>query len=229
LLKRFLAKKANKITSFIPPPPRFPDEPSRKIMLVHCHPSEASFGEKLYQTTVDALIGSGNAVRAFPLYQINFDPVLSKQAWEKYGRSEINDIDIQEHIDSLRWADSLVFVYPTWWYSPPAMLKGWFDRVFIPDVAFRLNKSNQKIDNPLGLIPLLQNIKKIGVLTTYGASMYTTRYVGDPGRKMFTKGFRPLFHPDCELLWVSFYSADRMTIEDKEKAIARVKECFEYF
>ena len=53
-------------------------------------------------------------------------------------RPGINEVPVADQLDHLRWAEGLVFVYPTWWYSLPAMLKGWIDRVWVPFATFEL-------------------------------------------------------------------------------------------
>ena len=88
-----------------------------------------------------------------------------------------------------------MFVYPTWWYSMPAMLKGWIDRVWVPHATFEL---------PKGLAPIkgrLHNIRLIGGFSTYGSPWWWTRFViGDPGRRIIMRGVRPLCHPRCRTL-----------------------------
>jgi putative NADPH-quinone reductase len=88
-----------------------------------------------------------------------FAPLLSAE--ERSGYFEENaqpqlkgDPHVQLVVDSLRWCDSLVLVYPTWWFSIPAILKGFFDRCFVPGVGFRYNKELGKRETGL------QNIKQ---------------------------------------------------------------------
>ena len=75
--------------------------------------------------------------------------------------------------EALRWCDTLIFVYPTWWYGPPAMLKGWLDRVMLPDVAFLMPDPEN-----VTIRPALQQITRLGVFTTCGASYWLTSLIG---------------------------------------------------
>ena len=90
------------------------------------------------------------------LYGMGFDPVMSAEERRDYHTPGLNEAAVAEHLGHLRWAEGLVFVYPTWWYSLPAMLKGWIDRVWVPHATFEL---------PQGAAPIqgrLHNIRLIG-------------------------------------------------------------------
>ena len=102
---------------------------------------------------------------------IGFDPVMSAEDRRDYHTPDVNEATVADHLDQLRWAEGLVFVYPTWWYSMPAMLKGWIDRVWVPHATFEL---------PKGLAPIqgrLHNIRLIGGFSTYGSPWWWIRFV----------------------------------------------------
>ena len=111
-----------------------------------------------------------------------------------------------DQLEHLRWAEGLVFVYPTWWYSLPAMLKGWIDRVWVPFATFEL---------PQGLTPVqgrMQNIRLIGAFSTYGSPWWWVRLMsGDPGRRIIMRGLRPLCHRRCRTFWLAHYRMDSST------------------
>lgn len=76
---------------------------------------------------------------------------------------------VQEAVEDLRWCDSLVLVYPTWWSGMPAVLKGFFDRVFLPNVAFHLPQSsagNMMILLALLTAPSWRRIGLVGIATS---------------------------------------------------------------
>ncbi|TFJ83271.1 hypothetical protein NSK_005433 [Nannochloropsis salina CCMP1776] len=127
------------------------------------------------------------------------------------------------YIDLLKWCDALIFVYPTWWYAMPAILKGWIDRTFLPHSAFTLPTPTSPPPSVVGLVPCLKNIKKVGVVTTYGSSYQVIRYVGDPGRRIIARGLRPLFDAQCTLLWLGMYSCDTASQAKREEFLAEVK------
>lgn len=83
------------------------------------------------------------------------------------------------HVEALQWAEGLILVYPTWWYSQPAILKGWIDRVWRPGIAFTLRDEGRR------LRPALANIHLIGVITSFGSPWwFWTFLMGAPGRKI---------------------------------------------
>jgi putative NADPH-quinone reductase len=188
-----------------------------RILVVFSHPVAESFGAAIYQHLVDGLARAGHEVRGLDLYAIGFNPVLSARERRDYHTPGRNAAAVQDQLDHLAWAEGLVFVYPTWWYSLPAMLKGWIDRVWVPFVTF---------DLPEGLQPVrgrMRNIKLVGGISTYGSPWWWTRFViGDPGRRIVMRGIRPLCHPRCRSFWLGHYRMDSSTQESRAAFLARV-------
>ncbi len=144
-----------------------------RALLIQSHPSPESFTAAIGTLTERVLREGGAAVRRFDLYAEDFDPVLSREGWEGYHDDRAR-APVARHVEALRWADALVFVYPTWWYGLPAMLKGWLERALLPDVAFVLPE-----DGPIR--PALTHIRQLSVFTTCGASPWLTWALGAPG------------------------------------------------
>ena len=148
--------------------------------------------------------------------------------------------------DSLADADAVVFVYPTWWMNVPAMLKGFCDRVLVRGVAWRF-PSDADADGgggggdgdgdggagadaaATGLVPLLTNVRAIAGVTTYGAPRHIVAGAGDNGRRMISHAIRPVFSPECTLLWLGLYSMDDCSAEDRARHLERVRARFRYF
>ena len=102
-----------------------------KHLVVVAHPRLESFNMNVMRTYVDALERRGHEVTIRDLYRIGFNPVATPDDLNamKEGMSVPEDIRVeQEHV---RWADVIAFVYPVWWISLPAILKGYVDRVFL--------------------------------------------------------------------------------------------------
>ncbi len=102
-----------------------------KVLVVYCHPVEDSFCAALRDAAVEAIRARGCEARVLDLYAENFDPVMRSDERRAYNEKAPDDPALRPHIEGLRWAEALIFVYPTWWYGLPAMLKGWLDRVVI--------------------------------------------------------------------------------------------------
>lgn len=117
-----------------------------RILLVFSHPYEESYGAALFECAKTALAARGHEVRVIDLYREGFDPVLSREEWLSYlDDTDKNITAVQSHVDSLRWAEGLMLIYPTWMYGPPAMLKGWLERTWLPGVAFDVAPGKRKL------------------------------------------------------------------------------------
>ena len=109
-----------------------------QALVVYCHPNPQSFTAAVRDTVIARLEAAGAEVRLFDLYAQGFDPRLTAVDFDAYEDEASNCTGIEDEVAALRWCDTLIFVYPTWWYGLPAMLKGWLDRVLVPGVAFAM-------------------------------------------------------------------------------------------
>ncbi|GIX11651.1 NAD(P)H-dependent oxidoreductase [Elioraea sp.] len=189
-----------------------------RILLVYCHPREDSFCATLRDAVRGALAARGHPVDLVDLYAEGFAPALSAEERARYHDEATNIDGVAHHVASLRAAEALVLVYPTWWYGMPAMLKGWFDRVWLPGVAFRLG--------PGAIEPLLTNIRRIAVVTTYGSPSWLLWAIGRPDRKLVGRALRRLCARGCRLDWLSLTRMDRRDPPELASFRARVVEHF---
>ena len=157
--------------------------------LVHCHPRADSFSAALRDTARQSL--AGHEVQECGLYAEGSDPAVTAQAHAQYQDTAANRRGIEADIDQLQWAQALLLVYPTWWYGMHALLKGWFDRVWVPGVAFVVSEG--------AIQPRLTNIRRIGVVTTYGSPLWLLLWLGWPDRRVIGSGIRRLCAKDCKL------------------------------
>lgn len=118
---------------------------SKNITVILGHPDSDSYCGALASAYAQAAEGAGHAVRFFKLGDIPFDPTLH-HGYNKRQELEPGLKDIQQ---AITWANHLVFVYPTWWGSMPSLLKGFFDRVFLPGYAFKYRDNSQFWDKLL--------------------------------------------------------------------------------
>lgn len=188
-----------------------------RILLIYCHPVPESFCAALRDEAVGVLAARGHEVRIVDLYGEGFDPVLSAEERRRYNDVPSGPPLVPDHAASLRWAEALVLVYPTWWYGLPAMLKGWLDRVWAPGVAFELAADGGTIR------PLMTNIRRLVVLTTCGAPMWWSYLVGHPGRKTILRGIRALCARRCRTLFLAHYSMDASTEATRAAFLAKVR------
>jgi NAD(P)H dehydrogenase (quinone) len=106
-----------------------------RILLLLCHPQAGSFNHAVAGRARDTLAAAGHEVLFHDLYLEGFDPVMP---WPEYRRGVSFDAQVVRHTEELGSCGGLVFVHPEWWGQPPALLKGWVDRVLRPGVAYEL-------------------------------------------------------------------------------------------
>lgn len=194
-----------------------------RVHVIYAHPRADSFNAALHAAVVGALRGAGHEVDDFDLYAENFQPAMSATERGAYHTIGGNLAGIEREVERLRAAEALVIVAPTWWYGMPAMLKGYFDRVWVPGVAFELQ--------PRGAIkPGLTNIRKFAVVTTTGSPWWFMRlYMGNPGRRVLTRGLRRLFGPGVRMSYLCHFGVDNSTAASRRRFMARVERAFAAF
>ena len=107
-----------------------------RVLVIYCHPVAESFAAAAHVVVLEALRQAGHEVTDVDLYAEAFDPVMSRQERLDYQNPERNERLVKHYDDQLAVTEALVLIYPAWWYGMPAMLKGYFDRVWLPGVAF---------------------------------------------------------------------------------------------
>lgn len=118
---------------------------SKKIVIICGHPDADSFSGNLLDKYQAAAEDAGHTVRRFNLGQLHFDPILHK------GYKEIQQLepDLITLRDAITDCNHLVIGYPNWWCTMPALLKGLFDRFWLPGFAFNFNKQTKRIEQHL--------------------------------------------------------------------------------
>ncbi len=189
-----------------------------RVLLVYCHPDPESFTAAVKATAVSALSAAGHVVDVLDLYAEDFDPVMGRDERRTYhtAGANVEPEPIAAHLDRLKAAEALVFVYPTWWYGQPAMLKGWLDRVFVPHATFTMPVDNKPI------MGLLQNIRVIAAVTTLGSPRWWWLLVGQPGRRVLLRGIRALCHRRCRTVWLALHRMDEVGDDARRGFLARV-------
>jgi len=106
---------------------------SKRILVILGHPSSNSFCGALAERYAQSALRAGHEVRQLFLGKLDFDPVLR----EGYQQVQPLEADLRRAQADILWAEHLTLVYPIWWGGVPALLKGFFDRVFLPGFAFK--------------------------------------------------------------------------------------------
>lgn len=189
-----------------------------KILLVYCHPRADSFTAAVRDTAIGSLTAAGHAVDLLDLYAEGFDPVMSAGERGGYHTPNANRAPVAGHLARLKAAEGLIFVYPTWWYAQPAMLKGWLERVFLPHETFSMPEGNQPIR---GLLP---NIRLIGAITSLGSPKWWWWLMGRPGQRILLTGIRALCAPACKTLWLALHRIDVVGEGERKAFLERVRQ-----
>jgi putative NADPH-quinone reductase len=186
-----------------------------RFLVIYAHPLDGSFQSAIHRRVVQALEGAGHDVDDCDLYAEGFQPVLTAAERRVYHDVKADRAPIAKHIERLLACQGLVFVFPTWWYGMPAILKGYIDRVWLPGVAFEVVAGRTR--------PLLQHIVRFGVVTTYGSPWWLNKLVlGNPGRKVFMRGIRHLFSRRARTLWLAQYGLDYIDAATREAFLRKV-------
>jgi putative NADPH-quinone reductase len=119
------------------------------VLVVLAHPDPGSFNHAIARAAAAALERLGHAVVSHDLHAEGFDPVL--EAAEIPRRATLAPA-VQRHCAELAAADGIVIVHPNWWGQPPALLKGWIDRVVRPGVAYEFQEGDAGEGVPVGLL-----------------------------------------------------------------------------
>ena len=118
-------------------------------LMVIAHPSEASFSHAMAGVAQLALVSRGYVVACHDLYAEHFDPV---QTVVESGNTTSQDSLVEQHCLELGKADLVLVFHPNWWSQPPAILKGWIDRVFRLDTAYGYAPGQGFDGVPVGLL-----------------------------------------------------------------------------
>ncbi len=162
---------------------------------------------------VERLAARGWEVDDCDLYAEGFQPVLTAEERRGYHDTAGNTAPVADHVARLRRAQALVVVFPVWNYGYPAILKGFFDRVFLPGVSFAMRDGL--------VVPALQNLRRIAAVTTYGGTWWRSTLAGDPPRKLVTRQLWGLARPE-RLRYLALYDMNRATAQDRAGFLARV-------
>lgn len=160
-----------------------------KVLIVLAHPEPKSFNAAMYQTAINAFAENGHEVKATDLYSMNFNPVYDRSNFtsvrnpdylklqiEEIYAAEINNSYAQQtktEQEKVEWCDLMIWQFPLWRFAPPAILKGWADKVFTSGRFFKDGGYYEK--------GTLRGKKALlSVTTGSGAEMYTKDgYHGD--------------------------------------------------
>jgi putative NADPH-quinone reductase len=175
------------------------------ILVVTAHPLKNSLCTTLADHIVSRLKTLGHTITIEDLYETDFDPVLSDRERERYYSDRYDATAVANEVRRLEAAEALVMVFPTWWFGFPAILKGWFDRVWVPSVAY----DHASDFGPIR--PRLNGLQKAFVVTTLGAPWWVDYLIlWRPVKRTLRFALLGACARKCRLKYLPFYKCEQV-------------------
>lgn len=194
---------------------------SERCLLVVAHPQKSSLCHHLAERTLAHLQQRGYQVTVKDLYQENFDPRLSIPERDSYYQGQFYTLQVQEDIEQLKQTDVLVLVFPTWWFGFPAILKGWFDRIWAPGHAY----AHASDFGPIK--PMLNKLKDVKIVTTLGSPWWVDYFImRRPVKRVLKTALVGTCSRHCRFTMLSLYSSERLNTRKINKFINKIKQKF---
>ena len=194
----------------------------RRVLVVFAHPLQDSLAASLRDAVVGGLEAAGHEPDIVDLYADGFRPELTadeRAVFKEPGYAP--PAEVAGYCDRLKRAHGVVFVFPQWWFGMPAILKGFVDRVFAPDVAYRYEPDSPRIT------PLLDNLKTFHVVTTTGSPWWVAELImRNPVRRQISLGIRKFCARDSSFRMLSMYALDTASREKCAAFVTRVRTEF---
>lgn len=192
-----------------------------RVHVIHSHPVEESFNKALFRLVCESLEKAGHEVDACDLYAEGFDPVMSAHDRRIYHDYPENTELVKPWVDRLMAAEALVFVTPVWNFGFPAMLKGYFDRVWTKGVSFDLEDGV--------LTPTLRHVGKVASVMTYGGKWSRAFLVGNPPKKIITRVIRAQVKIGAPIRFLAHYDMNNCTEATRAAFMEKVRKEMEGF
>lgn len=193
-------------------------EPDPTALVIVAHPIADSLTHAAGAAAVAGLRAAHHRVRVLDLYAIGFRAAMTTAERRAYStEAPVLDAMVAEHCQLLGRARRLVFVYPTWWSGPPAILKGWLERVLVTGVAFDLDPDTKRVR------PAMGHIEHIVGISTYGSPRSYIAAINDNGRRIVTRSLRMVCGWRTATRWFGLYGVDTATDAERAAFLARIE------
>jgi len=190
-----------------------------KCLVVIAHPDSDSLCHAMASAAIAKLIEAGHEVQIEDLYKTDFSPSLTVAERQSYYRSSFDSAAVQSQVERLLSAEALVLVFPTWWFGFPAVLKGWFDRVWVPGIAY------DHADNLGPIKPRLRNLRRALAVTSLGSPWWVDRLVmWQPLKRILSTALFGTCAPACRFEMLSLYKAENIAATKVQSFSSRIQK-----
>lgn len=189
-----------------------------KCLVVIAHPLQASLCHSLAAKVIETLSSAGHQVQVEDLYRNDFAASLTVAERSSYYAQRYDSTAVQPEVDRLLAAEALILCFPTWWFGFPAILKGWFDRVWGPGVTY-------DHASDLGPIkPKLHGLRKVLVITSLGAPWWVDRLVmRQPVKRVLKTAILGTCAPNCQFEMLSLHKSERLDDAQVKRFLAKIE------
>ncbi|MBD1858691.1 MULTISPECIES: NAD(P)H-dependent oxidoreductase [Leptolyngbya] len=191
-----------------------------KCLVVIAHPLPDSLCYTMARSAIAALTAAGHEVEIEDLYQNSFSPVITSSERQSYFQPPFDATTVQPQVERLLAAEAVVLVFPTWWFSLPAILKGWFDRVWSPGLAF------DHAPQPGGLLqPKLHNLQRALAITSLNSPWWVDYLLlWQPVKRVLKMAILGMCAPRCRFGMLTCYEAESLTQEKVERFCLQIQK-----
>ncbi len=187
-----------------------------RVLVVFAHPLADSLNGALHEAVVDGLTRAGHEVDDMDLYADGFDPVLSAEERRSYFDADANRARLEGYAERIAGAEGLVACFPVWCLGPPAIFKGFWDRVLVPGVAFGFDEAG-------ALVPDLKHVRRAATVATYSRPRSSFLWLGDAPRRLMTRYLRPFLAPDARISYFGLYGLQKGDPDLPARFIGRIR------
>ena len=189
-----------------------------RVVVVIAHPDPDSFNHAIAAAARAALSECGHEVTVLDLYADEFRTAMSPDERRAYHSDRpLLDPVAERHAGLVKQTEAFVFVYPTWWSTMPAILKGWLERVMVPGVGFVFDEHHHVRRG-------LPQVRRIVGISTYGSRWWYVKAMHDNGRRTLLRALRLNTAVVTRRSWLGLYEIDRSTDDQRAAFLRRVDD-----
>ncbi len=188
-----------------------------KVLIVYAHPYEDSFNHAILESTIQGLKCAGHEYSLIDLNEEGFNPVLTKDELKVYPAGDFLDSNVGEYLANIKDAEHLVFIFPIWWGGVPAVLKGFFDKVFLKNETYEFK----------GMFPVgkLKGRSATVISTMNSPKVFYNWYAKSPIKRTVINGTLKL----CGIKpvkWIEFSKVLSISQQKRDRMLNRILNYF---